>query len=45
MRLHVQTLGGGEPLVLLHGLPGSGDNWLPTEAPADFLARVRAFLG
>lgn len=28
MKLHFQELGRGEPLVLLHGLFGSGDNWL-----------------
>ncbi|MEI8289191.1 MAG: alpha/beta fold hydrolase [Verrucomicrobiota bacterium] len=27
MQLHFQQLGRGEPLVLLHGLFGSGDNW------------------
>lgn len=27
MQLHYQTLGQGQPLVLLHGLFGSGDNW------------------
>jgi pimeloyl-ACP methyl ester carboxylesterase len=27
MQLHFQQLGHGEPLVLLHGLFGSGDNW------------------
>ena len=28
MKLHFQALGCGEPLVLLHGLFGSADNWL-----------------
>jgi len=28
MRLHFQKLGQGHPLVILHGLYGSGDNWL-----------------
>ena len=28
MPLHFKQLGHGEPLVLLHGLFGSGDNWL-----------------
>jgi esterase len=27
MQLHYQTLGKGQPLVLLHGLFGSADNW------------------
>lgn len=27
MQLHYQTLGQGQPLILLHGLFGSGDNW------------------
>jgi pimeloyl-ACP methyl ester carboxylesterase len=27
MQLHYQILGQGQPLVLLHGLFGSGDNW------------------
>lgn len=27
MKLHYQTLGQGQPLVLLHGLFGSGNNW------------------
>lgn len=27
MQLHHQTLGQGQPLILLHGLFGSGDNW------------------
>lgn len=27
MQLHYQTLGQGQPLVFLHGLFGSGDNW------------------
>lgn len=28
MRLHFKSLGHGPPLVMLHGLFGSGDNWL-----------------
>jgi pimeloyl-ACP methyl ester carboxylesterase len=28
LRLHFQSLGSGEPLIVLHGLFGSGDNWL-----------------
>src|SRR5579871_3284223 len=27
MRLHFKQFGGGEPLVLLHGLFGAADNW------------------
>lgn len=27
MQLHYQTLGQGQPLILLHGLFGSGNNW------------------
>lgn len=27
MQLHYQTLGQGQPLILLHGLFGSSDNW------------------
>jgi esterase len=27
MQLHYQTIGQGQPLLLLHGLFGSGDNW------------------
>ena len=27
MQVHYQTLGHGQPLILLHGLFGSGDNW------------------
>lgn len=27
MKLHYQTLGQGQPLILLHGLFGSADNW------------------
>jgi len=27
MRLHFRTIGQGHPLILLHGLFGSGDNW------------------
>lgn len=27
MKLHYQTLGQGQPLILLHGLFGSSDNW------------------
>jgi esterase len=32
MRLHFQQLGHGEPLVVLHGLFGSGENWLGVAA-------------
>ena len=32
MRLHFQQLGDGEPLVVLHGLFGSGENWLSVAA-------------
>ncbi|MCX6224536.1 MAG: alpha/beta fold hydrolase [Bacteroidia bacterium] len=28
MKLHVQRLGKGHPFIILHGLYGSGDNWL-----------------
>jgi pimeloyl-ACP methyl ester carboxylesterase len=28
MKLHVERLGQGFPLIILHGLYGSGDNWL-----------------
>jgi len=28
MQLHYQKLGSGHPLIILHGLYGSGDNWL-----------------
>jgi len=27
MKLHYQSIGQGEPLVILHGLFGSSDNW------------------
>ena len=27
MQLHYQTLGQGQPLILLHGLFGAGNNW------------------
>lgn len=29
MKLHYQTLGDGPPVIILHGLFGSHDNWLP----------------
>ncbi|MBL8994789.1 MAG: alpha/beta fold hydrolase, partial [Spirochaetia bacterium] len=28
MKLHLRKLGEGRPLLILHGLFGSGDNWL-----------------
>lgn len=38
MTLHYQELGSGDPVVILHGLFGSGDNWLSParELSADF---------
>ena len=27
MKLHVETLGSGPPLIILHGMLGSGTNW------------------
>jgi len=34
MQLHFKQLGQGEPLVLLHGLFGSADNWFGGRAQA-----------
>jgi esterase len=42
MQLHCKQLGHTEPLVLLHGLFGSGDNWLGV-APK-FAERFRVFM-
>ena len=28
MKLHFRTVGTGKPLIVLHGLFGSGDNWI-----------------
>lgn len=42
MRLDFQQLGHGEPLVVLHGLFGSGDNWL--SVAARLAERFRVFL-
>jgi pimeloyl-ACP methyl ester carboxylesterase len=30
LRIHYEVAGGGEPLVLYHGLTGSGDRWRDT---------------
>jgi len=42
MRLNFQQLGQGEPLVVLHGLFGSGDNWL--SVAARLAERFRVYL-
>lgn len=41
MNLHFRTLGEGPPLILLHGLLGSLDNWLPPGRM--FAARFKVF--
>lgn len=33
MNLHFRTLGEGQPLIILHGLMGSCDNWLTVSKP------------
>ena len=42
MRLHLRQLGHGEPLVVLHGLFGSGENWLSVASP--LTERFRLYL-
>ena len=40
MKLHYQSIGHGRPLVILHGLFGSGDNWKSLAKSLEDQARV-----